>query len=102
MELGLPLPTHISRVRRNQYEAYPFDYDSPQVVLEYGQWYTIRIDFNANTGVITYYLDGNEIDQWQPDYIDKILTNQFYLNIGTWEQNGTSITGYIDNVKLFK
>jgi hypothetical protein len=78
------------------------DYMSGSYYIEYGKWYTTRIEFNSQTNEFTCYIDGKLFYFWQPANIDDLLRKKSSVSIGVWADNGTAIIGYVDDVKILK
>ncbi len=79
-----------------------FQYFSKTSWVNYGQWYLVRIIFNAQTGNLRFYLDGLPYDSWQPANAEELLKSRFFATVGVWTEYGTTITGYADDVRVGK
>jgi len=78
------------------------DYMSGSYFIDYGKWYTTRIEFNSQTNEFKCYIDGKLFYSWQPTNIDDLLGNKISVSLGVWADNGTTITGYVDDVRIVK
>lgn len=78
------------------------DYMSDSYFIEYGKWYTTRIEFNSQANEFKCYIDGKLFYSWQPTNIDNLLGNKISVSLNIWADNGTTITGYVDDVRIVK
>ena len=78
------------------------DYMSDSYYIDYNQWYTARIEFSSQTHEFTSYIDGKPFYSWQPTNIDELLKGKSPISLNVWADNGTAITGYVDDVRLVK
>jgi hypothetical protein len=78
------------------------DYMSSSYFIEYGQWYTTRIEFNSQTNEFMCYIDGELFFSWQPTNIEDLLGNKITVSLGIWADNGTAITGHVDDIRIVK
>jgi hypothetical protein len=78
------------------------DYMSGSYFIEYGKWYTVRIEFDSQTNEFKCYIDGELFYSWQPTNIGDLLGNKSSVSLGIWADNGTTIIGYVDDVRIVK
>jgi hypothetical protein len=78
------------------------DYMSDSYFIEYDKWYTVRIKFDSQTNQFTCSIDGKLFYSWQPANIDDLLKVKSPISVGVWADNGTAITGYVDDVHIVK
>jgi hypothetical protein len=76
------------------------DFITQNYPVSYDQWYTVAIDIDPATAMATFFLDGQRLDQWQPGNVSRLINAQYNFSIGPVMQDGTTITGYADDVKL--
>jgi hypothetical protein len=79
-----------------------FDYMSDSYYLAYDKWYVARFEFNSQTNEFKGYIDGKLFYSWQPANASDLLKKKLLVSIGTWADNGTIITGYLDDVRVMK
>jgi hypothetical protein len=89
----------------NQDEA-PFTsadyYQESSSYAAYDRWYTVRIEIDPKTFELTFYLDGKYFGHWRPANADQLLNDKFNIVIGLWTDNGTAMSGSMDDVKVVK
>ena len=89
----------------NQGEA-PFTsndyYQESSTPAAYDRWYTVRIEIDPQTFELTFFIDGQYFGHWQPANADQLLKDKFNVVIGIWTDNGTSMTGSVDDVKVVR
>lgn len=78
------------------------DYMSNSYFIDYDKWYTARIEFDSQTNEFKCYIDGNLFYSWQPTNIGDLLGNKSPVSLSIWAQNGTAISGYVDDVRIVK
>jgi hypothetical protein len=78
------------------------DYMSGSHYVEYGKWYTVRVEFDPQTAKFNTYIDNSPFYSWQPANIDEIKKKELQVAIGLWTDSNTSITGYVDDVRIGK
>ena len=75
---------------------------SDSFYLAYDKWYLARIDFNSQIGEFKGYIDDKLFYSWQPANASDLIKKKLLVSIGTWADNGTIITGYVDDVRVMK
>jgi hypothetical protein len=45
--------------------------------MEYDRWYTLRIQMDPQTAELSYYLDGQLLDRFQPTNVDWLMKQKF-------------------------
>lgn len=86
----------------DQSQQWVADYMSGSYYIDYDKWYLVRIEFDSNTHEFISYIDGKPFYSWQPVNIDELLQGENPISLGVWADNGTAITGYVDDVRLMK
>ncbi len=86
----------------DQNQQWVSDYMSGSYYIEYGKWYTTRIEFNPQTNEFTCTIDGKFFTSWQAVNVDNLLGKKIPVSLGVWADNGTTITGYVDDVRVVK
>jgi hypothetical protein len=76
------------------------DFMNQNYPVSYDQWYTFAIDIDPATAIATFFLDGRKLNQWQPGNVSRLIKGQYNFSFGPVMTNGTTITGYGDNVRL--
>ena len=77
-------------------------YQQSSTPAAYDQWYTVRIEIDPQTFELTFYIDGQFFDHWRPANANQLFQDKFNIVIGMWTDNGTSMTGSVDDVKVVK
>ena len=78
----------------------PYDYDRTLRSMEYDRWYTVRIEMDPQTAELSFYVDGQLLDRWQPDDVEWLMQQKLILITGASAAKGTGMTGYVDDVKI--
>jgi hypothetical protein len=99
---GLSIGNPVPFIWCGQGSEHQNDYMSGSYDVEYGKWYTVRVEFNTQTDAFEGYIDGSLFYSWRPSNMDGILKENLRITIGIWADDGTSITGYVDDVHIGK
>ncbi len=67
---------------------------------QYNTWYTLRIEINPETMIISCFVDGQRIDSFTPSKLDTFEEAHFSIGIMAWSQDGELVTGFVDNVQI--
>jgi hypothetical protein len=76
------------------------DHMSSSYFIEYGTWYTVRIAFDSRANEVRCYVDGELFYSWQPTNIGALLGSGSSVSLGVWADSGTTIKGYVDDVRI--
>jgi len=99
--VGNTLPTFFCNQIEQPYTSSDY-YQQSSIYSEYDRWYTVRIKIDPKTFELTFYLDGKYFDNWRPPNAGELLREKFNINIGLWTENGTSMSGSMDDVRMVK
>jgi len=77
------------------YEHYTQDID-----VQFGQWYTLRIELDPANGAIHWYLAGQLVELYLAKDASALPHAQFRPSFAIWTDKTTSLTAEIDNVRI--
>jgi hypothetical protein len=75
------------------------EYSPQSKYVNFDTWHTFRIEIDPDTMKITYYIDSDMVGSFTPDKADELRKSRYYVVLGVHSVT-TSITGYIDDVKI--
>lgn len=70
------------------------------IPLQFGQWYTVRMEMNPGNGAIQTYLDGVLIDHYVPMDASALLNSFFRPSFVFYTDPLSSLMAEIDNVRI--
>jgi len=73
---------------------------SQSIPIQFGQWYTVRIEMNPDNGAIQTYLDGILVDHYMPMDASVILNLYFRPSFVFYTNPLSSLMFEIDNVRI--
>ncbi len=68
--------------------------------VEFGRWYTVRIEVDPPSGALQYYLNGQLIDTYTPFHAEQLTGATFYPSVGIWGNQGARFEANIDEVRI--
>ena len=99
--VGASQPTFFCNQIEPPYNSSDY-YHQSSYYSEYDRWYTVRIKIDPKTFNLTFYLDGQYFDNWRPPNAGQLIGEKFNIHIGLWTDNGTSMSGSVDDVRMVK
>lgn len=75
------------------------EYSPQSKNVNFDTWHTFRIEIDPDTMKITYYIDNDMVGSYTPDKADELRKSRYYAVLGVHSVT-SSITGYIDDVKI--
>ncbi len=78
------------------------DFMSDSYYVDYGKWYTVRIEVDPRTAKFTGSIDGTPFYSWQPTNSNAMFAKKYVIAVGIWSDDGSSITGYVKNLRIIK
>ncbi len=76
------------------------DYEGHDLAVQYNSWHTMRFEINPDTAVISYFVDGQQIDAYVHADPEAFKKTQFKVPVYVWSLGGGLVTGYIDDVRI--
>jgi hypothetical protein len=75
-------------------------YYFPLRAVQFGQWYTVRMEIDPTTGAIQTYLDGILVEQYVAKDASTLLYSYIRPSIYIWTYELSPLVAEIDNVRI--
>lgn len=96
-EISLPL-IFFCRVLTESNGEITNAYFSDLILVELSEWYTARIEIEAETSTLRFYLDGHQIGIYTPEVSSSLIPSSFLPGIRVQHQGADASKVYVDNV----
>jgi hypothetical protein len=75
-------------------------YETEAVPVQFDTWYTLRLEVSPDTAAITFFIDGQPIDEFLPADPEAIKKAIFSVDLAVFSEDDGVVTGYFDDVRL--
>ena len=76
------------------------NYEGNSISVPYDSWHTVRLEINPDTAVMSFFIDGQQIDSFVPAEPEVLGNAAFNVFVGVWSLGGGLVTGYVDDVRI--
>lgn len=77
-----------------------FEYQTPEVSARYDTWYTVRIEIDAATFNLRFYVENQLLGSYVPKDAAELRESKLRPRVGLFQQTNSSATAYIDDVRM--
>jgi serine/threonine protein kinase len=97
---GSRSPDFVCDVSRYSNEQYTNDFLSDSYPIDYETWYRVAILIDPESGRLSYFLGDQFVGSYEPPYGSELLRSDFNLQVGVWQEVNSSVTAYVDEVRV--